>query len=856
MDTYMHSKLYTPVPGDLIVSRRHLYTILDSVYDKKTVFISAPAGYGKTTTVTAWLKARGLECAWVSLDEDDDNPIRFMRYLCASVGRYLSDTIDNTGTDPYVLLNELLYALQDSSQDFILVLDDCHHINHPGIIHMLLRFMQYKPPRVHLVITNRGRVPDRFKPALLKQHIVVIKDEQLSFNKKEIRSFFHLRQMVLDNDQINDLMQKTEGWPCGLVAMSMAIPQSDTIGIPSLTNNEYIHSFLQNEVWERWDENTRAFFLQTSILKEFSVPLAKIVTRMDNCHEILEKIYTNRGFLVTLDAKDEWYRYHQVFRSFLRVLLETDGRYDIIDLKRRAAAYYCETGDVVRALSYYKSAEDHKGMMRLIHDHCASFLCAVDAEQVIQTIDFLEPYGSFEDLRILVCYGWALEFNRQFEKAETLIKSLKQRLKTKRSHIEREEAERIHIEICALSLPISLQAGSTRKMLYNFLEVLKKQDADTIVFSPASLPAIMGNKFTLLDTVYGFFGRINHYMRFTKNTLDMVYKALRKQYKNIGSLPVARAEILYQLDRIDEAMPYLSQGLGESDENGLLRIYIPAMLCLADIQKARGDIAGAYHTTDKCCEMLANKKDYLGLEIVQAYKANLDMEMNDIDAVRQWEKQTQISPYDTVSYHALYQYLTLAHVLVQTNRRTQARLLLEKIELYVNDMPAIVYRIRVAYLLARLALKEGDRSRAMENLYQALSLGYEHGYIRIFADQGEDMKVLLDLAFAKKINTMKNGPSLVYLHQLSEATDVYIERTRDARVQESRIRQDDTYIMTPREMDILSCLSKNMTNQEIADRIYVSLQTVKNYTSRIYRKLGVSGRMQAVGVAKDIGLIP
>lgn len=856
MDTYMHSKLYTPVPGDLIVSRRHLFNILDSVYDKKTVFISAPAGYGKTTTVTAWLKARGLECAWVSLDEDDDNPVRFMRYLCASVGRYLTDSIDSTGADPHVLLDELLYALQDSRHDFILVLDDCHHINNPEIIRMLLRFMQYKPPWVHLVITNRGRLPGRFKPALLKQYIVVIKDEQLLFNKKEIRSFFQLRQMVLDNDQINDLMHKTEGWPCGLVAMSMAIPQSDNIGIPFLTSNEYIYSFLRNEVWEQWDEDTRAFFLQTSILNEFSVSLAQIVTQMDNCHEILERIYTNRGFLITLDANEEWYRYHQVFRGFLRALLEKDGRYDIAEIKRRTAAYYCETGDVVRAMSYYKSAEDYQGMMRLIHDHCAPFLCAVDAEKVIQTIDALESYGSFDDLRILVCYGWAMEFNRQFEKAETVIQSLIRKLTAQRCQMEREEAERIHIEICALSLPISLQVGSTRKMLYNFREVLKKQDTDTIVFSPASLPAIMGNKFTLLDTVYGFFGRINHYMRFTKKTFDMIYKALRKQYKNVGSLPVARAEILYQLDRIDEAMPYLSQGMEESDENGLLRIYIPAMLCLADIHKAKGDIAGAYHTIGKCGEMLANKKDYLGLEIVHAYKASLDMAMNDMDAVRQWEEQTQISPYDTVSYHALYQYLTLAHVLVQTNRRTQARLLLEKIELYINDMPAIVYRIRVTYLLARLALKDGDRPMAIENLSQAFRLGYQHGYTRIFADRGEDMKTLLDLAFEEKIYRMKKGPALAYLNQLAEATDVYIERTKDARSQESRTHQEEMSVMTPREMDILLCISKNMTNQEIADQIFVSLQTVKNYTSRIYRKLGVSSRMQAVGAAKDRGLIP
>ena len=856
MDTYMHSKLYTPDPGDLIVPRQRLYTILDSVYNNKTVCISAPAGYGKTTTVTEWLKERGLKSAWVSLDEDDNNAVRFMRYLCASVGGYLSDAIHSAGADPYILLDKLLYALQDCKDEFILVLDDCHHIHDPQIHTLLLRFIQYKPPCVRLVITGRNRVPAIFEPAVLKQHIMVIHDQQLLFSKKEIRAFFKLRQVKLDNNQIDELKQKTEGWPCALVAMSLAVtPRPDKSQIPSSANNGYIHSFLRNEVWERWDEDTRAFFLKTSILNEFSISLAQIVTEMDNCHEILDTIYINQGFLITLDAEEGWYRYHHVFRSFLRMLLEKDEHYDIIALYRHAAGYYRDTGDMVRALSYYKSARDYRGMMGLIHDNGASFLHALDPGQAIQTIDDLAPYGASDDLRVMVCYGWALEFSRQFDKAETLVKSLREKLKAQRSYIEREEAARIHVEICALSLPFSLQAASTRKMLYNFREVLKAQDVDTIVFNPASFPAIMGNKFTLLDTVYGFFGRINHYMNFTKKTLDMVYKALRKQYENVGSLPVARAEILYQLDRIDEALPYLCQGVEES-ENGLLRIYIPAMLCLADIQKAKGDMAGAYHTIEKCGDRLKDRRDYLGLEIVYAYKAGLDMECEDMDAVRQWEKQIHISPYDTITYHALYQYLTLAHVLIYTNRMTQARLLLQKIELFINDMPAIIYRIQVKYLLACLMLKEGDRPLAAENLLQALSLGFKHGYFRIFADRGEAMKALLDLALEEKMYKMNNGPTQAYLHQLVEATDVYMERTKNARSQKAYPFQEDMAIMTPRELDILQCLSKNMTNQEIADRIFVSLQTVKNYTSRIYRKLGVSGRMQAVGVAKDIGLIP
>jgi LuxR family maltose regulon positive regulatory protein len=129
------------------------------VFDNKTVFISAPAGYGKTTAVTVWLKERGLECAWISLDEDDASPGRLLQYLCAAVGKFLPDTFRPAEADQYALLEKLLYALQDCAQEFVIVLDDFQHMTDPLILHMLLRFMQYKPPGVHLIITSRGMSP-------------------------------------------------------------------------------------------------------------------------------------------------------------------------------------------------------------------------------------------------------------------------------------------------------------------------------------------------------------------------------------------------------------------------------------------------------------------------------------------------------------------------------------------------------------------------------------------------------------------------------------------------------------------------------------------------------------------------
>jgi LuxR family maltose regulon positive regulatory protein len=321
----MRSKLYAPSPGDLIVPRQHLSSILDSVFINKTVFISAPAGYGKTTMVTSWLRERKLECAWVSLDEDDGSPGRLLQYLCAAAGRYLPDTFRPSETDQYTLLEKLLYALQNCGREFIVVLDDFHYLTDPRILHLLLRFMQYKPPCVQLVITSRGDLPLLFHPSLLKQQIVLVKDDQLLFDREEVQSFFRLRQVPLDRMQAEMVIRRTEGWPCALVALSLASP-SNMERIPPLENNIFIQGFLLNEVWRQWDEETRDFLMQTSVLNEFSIELAQAVTHMAHCADILEHISTNRGFIVTADGSERWYRYHHVFRDFLRGLLIKNGQ--------------------------------------------------------------------------------------------------------------------------------------------------------------------------------------------------------------------------------------------------------------------------------------------------------------------------------------------------------------------------------------------------------------------------------------------------------------------------------------------------------------------------------------------------
>jgi LuxR family maltose regulon positive regulatory protein len=343
-------------------------------------------------------------------------------------------------------------------------------------------------------------------------------------------------------------------------------------------------------------------------------------------------------------------------------------------------------------------------------------------------------------------------------------------------------------------------------------------------------------------------------MDFMNKTKYITYKFMQEPALRItGALPVGRAELLYESGNIDEALPYLSQGLDESGLHGIAHVYLPGMLCLADIQKAGGDFDGAYRTVEECQAKLKALDEISACKVADAFKAQLDLEFNLMDSVTCWEKNARISPFDNiVSFHPIYLYFTLVRVLTKTGRRTLAHLLLNKIKKLVETFPVPNYYMFVYFLDAHLALCEDRTQEARFWLLQLLRTGYTYGYVRFFADRGQDMKDLLEFGIRENICEMPGSVPLEYMQRLLAMTDEYIEKTNGYRKAHNNT---DASGVTPREREILTCMARNLTNQEIADRLYVSLQTVKNHTSSIYRKLNVVSRMQAVSAARAMGII-
>ena len=380
----LKSKLILPGIDSNTIERRALFETFDTVSNYSTIFVSAPAGAGKTTSISRWINNNDIDCAWISLDENDNNPTRFMQYFCTSIELQIDTPFSSVlETQDYQgMLDRLLIVLQNIDHPLLIVVDDFHYITNQAVYNLLVYFLRYKTNNIQVVFSGRSSLPLSFEPLLLNHKIVLVDEDALRFSADEIKEFLSKKNFLVNDDQVKLLSRKTDGWALALVALSLTMNKVvDTAQIHNLKGARYIENFLLQEVWAKWDENTRKFLMLTSVLDEFSLPLAVEMTGMEHSRDILKKLQDHQAFIVTLDHDETLYRYHHVFRDFLATMLSRDEQFSAQKQNRLAANYYRKSKNTSKAVPYYLKANDFDGLMALIEENCSDFLLSDEAEK-------------------------------------------------------------------------------------------------------------------------------------------------------------------------------------------------------------------------------------------------------------------------------------------------------------------------------------------------------------------------------------------------------------------------------------------------------------------------------------------
>jgi LuxR family maltose regulon positive regulatory protein len=444
VETLRLQKVSVPHLQSEFVPRLHLRAKLDSGLQVPFTLVSAPPGFGKTTLLADWARFQGTErktaVSWLSVDRLDNDPVRFLTNLGLALGAGQSDSVDKPGTllQPIpapsfdALLENLMLGLRERSIPTAIVVDDFHLVTNAEIHHGLAALIEYLPSAVHLYLSTRSDPLFALSRLRSQRRIVELRTDDLRFTGNEIDSYLNkVRGLGLTREERSALEARTEGWVVGLqiAARSLDRRRRDSSSIRAFGgNHRQVMDYLSEEVLEGQDESTKRFLLETSILDRMTDSLCREVTGLAECQSILQQLERSNLFIVALDDRREWYRYHQLFMDVLRVRLEHGmGDAAVRELHARAARWYASRNLYDLAIQHGIAAGDYGLATGLITESFVNKLAHGELDTLLSWIGSLPAEVVNASAELCITKAWALLLSGLVTEAEGLAVQARQR---------------------------------------------------------------------------------------------------------------------------------------------------------------------------------------------------------------------------------------------------------------------------------------------------------------------------------------------------------------------------------------------------------------------------------------------
>jgi LuxR family maltose regulon positive regulatory protein len=420
------------------VDRARLVDALEAdIPHYKLLLISAPAGYGKTTLLSQWVHASRVPVAWLSISREDNDLTRFLCYLLAAWKEIQPDTGQNllgllygaVSPDSEAVLSAFINAANQATGPVAFVLDDYHLIDEPDIHAALTFLLDHLPPTLHLVLAGRGEPPLPVARYRADHELREFRVEELQFSSEETQDFLN-RIMGLDlaQDELARLHTKLEGWIAGLQLVALTLRRGLTeIDKPLISGqHRFIADYLREEVLDPLLDNLRRFLLQTSILDRLCAPLGAAVAGWEDSQEVLETLERENLFLLPLDNRRQWYRYHRLFADFLREELNRRQPHELTDLHRRAARWYLANDLPEATFGYAVEGHDVDLVSQVFEHYFPIKLLSGEIRVVKQWLDSLPAAWQSGYPMIGLARAGLLLFTGQFEDCARCLDDIEQ----------------------------------------------------------------------------------------------------------------------------------------------------------------------------------------------------------------------------------------------------------------------------------------------------------------------------------------------------------------------------------------------------------------------------------------------
>lgn len=884
-----------PVRADR-VQRPHLMQRFSTSLEHPLTLVCAPAGYGKSTLLAEWFGSdagRAVAFGWLSLDEDDNDPVRFLTYLISAFANACDLNADELlvllhspqPPPPKAILTALISRLEDFPHLLALVLDDYHRITVQPIHEAMTYLFDHLPARMRLVITSREDPPFPLARFRGRGQLAEIRADDLRFTPDEAGQF--LRQMLgieLSTDQIRDLDIRTEGWIAGLQLAALAMKGRENLAsfISAFTgSHRYILDYLSEEVLSRQPQSVQSFLLQTSMLNRLSAPLCDAVTGRSDGQIMLKQIEHGNLFLIPLDDERFWYRYHHLFGDMLRRQLQQSNPDLVTDLHRRASQWFERNGWVTEALEHALLSQDTQEAARLVQQTVEEITLAGQAYTILRWMNTLSEAVVRTHPRLCVYHAAVLMFTNQLKASEMWLHAAEQAVYPDQ---ESEEARAILGWVALLRADIARVLGD----LTDGVAVAHH----ALALLPQSEP--LARAVALMNVAHSYLSD-GDVTAAVERTAEEAIAALRRignlfatmiSITNLARLQtlqgrLLQAEITFALaeriapgtgrvgELLNGAAPHIGLGnlrrerneleaaqqsllLGLELAHGMLTIDADVITlgytALAKLRQAQGNLSGGMAVLDEFAQFARRQQFYAPL-IAQgeAVRTQLWLAQGNIGAAVRWIADSGLSADDTHwTYPRETEYLTLAHVLIAQRATTQALRLLERLQQDAEGKARMGAVIDMLALCALAWQVQGDITQSMTAIARALTLAEPEGYIRVFVDRGAPMKELLREAQARGISTM-------YVTKLLSAFT--LETPTTIATPPKRLLDGEFEPLSERELEVLRLLADGLSNWEIAQRLVVSVGTVKKHLNNIFLKLDAHSRTQVIATARKYNLL-
>lgn len=911
MTSLLQTKLHPARAQAGLVERERIMTALDEIMTRRLTLISASAGFGKTTAIVAWLERATVRSAWLSLDAGDNSLERFVHYFVAAL-----QTVDSTagasvraliesGASPSAtaMIDSIINDIARRDDPLVLVLDDYHVITDTDINDAMSYLLEHAPEGLHLVMTSRADPSFALSRLRVRKQLLEIRASDLRFSVDESAALFReTLPLELSDEHVAALQKKTEGWIAGLQMAGLSLRGRDDVDgfIADFTGaDRYVLDYLIEEVLNNQPAATQQVMLELSVLDRFNGPLCEAVTGHGDGASALASLEESNLFLIPLDNRREWYRYHKLFGDLLQHRLRQTQPERVAELHKRASDWFEQRDRILESAVHALHSGDRRLLRAKIERSWRVILRDGTRAELRQLVtDAFTREEILQSARLSMIRTMTSFFERDFDLMRSTLQATEQLIELEtdapdyrdvagqqlmmRGVYERDNGENSaaveYTRRAFEALPHRSPSDpdymyyTSEAMLLNVLattyDQMREYDRAETTLHEAIRYARAADDDVGVVTALGNLGK----MLVRRGDFDgaLRYADEIEAYRGRPAMTMDRAEAIpYQIrariaaerHQIATAIEQATMGLaaaGPPDQ------HLELLRTLFIAHEAAGDLDAVERVVEKA-ERVPLNQSIARLAIVSQlmrvqlhvrrsqYDAAADVAMRYAEWLERWSSESAPEINDTNLPVVANGLFNRAHIeLGRGNAQSAIDAVERAIGMFrTSEQLAVVVEAHVLHAVARERARDIEGAQAA--LTSALEIAAPAGIIRAFVAEGAPVARLVQQLVTKRRTDIGSLPS-EYLRALIDALRLE-EVLGAAPVQQARRLVTDEIQLTSREQEILNLLAMGYPNRKIADKLYLSVNTIKTHLSNLFDKLGAKSRVEALARAREAELL-